>query len=126
MCGLSGDVAGFPQTSLVVDVLYAPIQEGSCSDVLGSFHHRLQCLMPNSSDAAIPDCDAACQDALHSGPVDVAEELLWQVDSPQPSEEVEVRLGVEHGLKGAALRVSCAECGGGVYMLSSSQTVVCR
>ena len=40
--------------------------------------------------AAIPDCDAALQNALHCGHLDIAEELMWQVDSPQPPDETKV------------------------------------
>ena len=34
------------------------------------------------------------QDALHGGPVEVAEELRWQVDSSQPPEEMKALLGL--------------------------------
>ncbi|KAI4885069.1 hypothetical protein NFI96_004560 [Prochilodus magdalenae] len=50
--------------------------------------------------------DTACQDAPHGGSVEVAEELLWQVDSPQPSsladEVFQVRI---RGALGWALRL---------------------
>ena len=87
VCGVGGDAEGLPQTSLAVKVLHG--WEGSRGDALGSFHHSLQGLVFSSSGTALPDCDAAAQNALHSGSVEVAEKLLWQVDSLQPSKEVE-------------------------------------
>ena len=45
-----------------------------------------------SSEAA--DCDAADQGALHCGRIELTEELLWQVDSPQHSEEMKAVLGL--------------------------------
>ena len=66
-CEGSDQIAGFPLTSLEVDVLRG--WKGSCGGVPFSFHHSLQGLVLSSNGAAITDHDVAGQDALHSGPV---------------------------------------------------------
>lgn len=67
MCGVRSD-SGFSQTSLFVNVLDG--WEGSCSGVLGGFHHSLWGLAFSSSGAVIPDFDATIQNVLQHGPVE--------------------------------------------------------
>ncbi|KAI4878333.1 hypothetical protein NFI96_010154 [Prochilodus magdalenae] len=71
------------QTQKVLYVLYE--WDGSSGDVLCSLYPPLKGLALSRGGTTIPHSDAACQDAFHGGSIEVAEELLWQVDCPQPS-----------------------------------------
>lgn len=62
-------------------------------DSPGLFCLPLQGLRFQSSGSAMPGRKAAGQNSLHCGPVEVAEELMWQVDSPQSTVEMKLLLG---------------------------------
>ncbi len=94
VAGVFDNPPGFPCTPPGVDVL-----EGgklTSNNVAGSSHDPLQSPAVASSAVSKPGGDAAGQDALHSAGVEGSEDSGARSKCPQPSQEEETLMCLQH------------------------------